>query len=87
LAFDADAVVLVRMGGVLPWRNCVSYRYFWVGAAIVTALVHTDAGSMIMLAVVDWFVRSGHHRGAVFIKSTKAPTDSEAAKSDLGTFW
>ena len=78
-------ILLVRMG-VLTVAQLREYRgYFWVIAAVGTALVTPpDAGSMIMLlAVVGGLYEVGIIAAQLFIKSTKAPaetTESEAAK-------
>ncbi|MBH2009016.1 MAG: twin-arginine translocase subunit TatC [Xanthomonadaceae bacterium] len=85
LAFEVPVAVilLVRMG-VLSVAQLRQYRgYFWVIAAIGTALVTPpDAGSMIMLLmVVGGLYEVGILAAQMFIKSTKAPdTDTEAAK-------
>ena len=86
LAFEVPiaVILLVRMG-VLTVAQLREYRgYFWVAAAIGTALVTPpDAGSMIMLlAVVGGLYEVGILAAQMFLKSTKAPdTDSEVAKS------
>jgi sec-independent protein translocase protein TatC len=87
LAFEVPVavIVLVRMGVVSTaqlrqWRG-----YFWVGAAVVTAMVTPpDAGSMIMLlAVVGALYEVGIVAAQVFVKhTTGAPaetTESETA--------
>ena len=85
LAFEVPiaVVLLVRMG-VITVAQLREYRgYFWVGAAIVTALVTPpDAGSMIMLLmVVGGLYEVGIVAAHMFLKSTKAPdTDTEVAK-------
>ena len=85
LAFEVPiaVVLLVRMG-VISVAQLREYRgYFWVGAAIVTALVTPpDAGSMIMLLmVVGGLYEVGILAAQMFLKSTKAPdTDTEVAK-------
>jgi sec-independent protein translocase protein TatC len=67
--------------GVLSVAQLREYRgYFWVIAAIGTALVTPpDAGSMIMLLmVVGGLYEIGIVAAQVFVKHTKAPdTDSE----------
>ena len=86
LAFEVPiaVILLVRMG-IISVAQLREYRgYFWVGAAIVTALVTPpDAGSMIMLLmVVGGLYEIGILAAQMFLKSTKAPdTDTEAAKS------
>ena len=86
LAFEVPiaVVLLVRMG-VITVAQLREYRgYFWVGAAIVTALVTPpDAGSMIMLlAVVGGLYEVGILAAQMFLKNTKASdADTEAAKN------
>ncbi|WP_341907318.1 twin-arginine translocase subunit TatC [Polaromonas sp. YR568] len=88
LAFEVPiaVILLVRMG-VLTVKQLREYRgYFWVIAAVVTALVTPpDAGSMIMLlAVVGSLYEIGIVAAQLFVKSTKAPdtdADTETAKS------
>jgi sec-independent protein translocase protein TatC len=86
LAFEVPiaVILLVRMG-IISVAQLREYRgYFWVGAAIVTALVTPpDAGSMIMLLmVVGGLYEVGILAAQMFLKSTKAPdTDTEVAKS------
>jgi sec-independent protein translocase protein TatC len=86
LAFEVPiaVILLVRMG-VLTVAQLREYRgYFWVAAAIGTALVTPpDAGSMIMLlAVVGGLYEVGILAAQMFLKSTRAPdTDTEVAKS------
>lgn len=86
LAFEVPVAVilLVRMGVVTvgqlrEWRG-----YFWVVAAIATAMVTPpDAGSMlILLAVVGGLYEVGIVAAQVFVKHTKAPPEEggEAAK-------
>ncbi len=86
LAFEVPiaVILLVRMG-VLTIAQLREYRgYFWVIAAIVTALVTPpDAGSMIMLLmVVGALYEVGILAAQLFVKHTKAPaeTDTEVAK-------
>jgi len=85
LAFEVPVAVilLVRMG-VLTVAQLREYRgYFWVIAAIGTALVTPpDAGSMIMLlAVVGGLYEVGILAAHMFIKRSQAPdADTEAAK-------
>jgi sec-independent protein translocase protein TatC len=82
LAFEVPiaVILLVRMG-VLTVAQLREYRgYFWVGAAVVTALVTPpDAGSMIMLlAVVGSLYEVGIIAAQVFVKHTKAPAAEDA---------
>ncbi len=87
LAFEVPiaVILLVRMG-VLTVAQLREYRgYFWVIAAIGTALVTPpDAGSMIMLlAVVGGLYEVGIVAAQLFVKSTKAvdADATDAAKS------
>mgnify|MGYP000323590921 CR=1 FL=1 len=80
LAFEVPiaVILLVRMG-VLSVAQLREYRgYFWVIAAVGTALVTPpDAGSMIMLlAVVGGLYEVGIVAAQLFIKSTKAPEET-----------
>ena len=82
LAFEVPiaVILLVRMG-VLSVAQLRQYRgYFWVIAAIGTALVTPpDAGSMIMLlGVVGGLYEVGILAALLFVKSTK-PADADAA--------
>jgi sec-independent protein translocase protein TatC len=87
LAFEVPVAVilLVRMGVVTTaqlrqWRG-----YFWVLAAVGTALVTPpDAGSMlILLAVVGGLYEVGILAAQVFLKSTARPAaDDASAASD-----
>ncbi len=82
LAFEVPiaVILLVRMG-VLSVAQLRQYRgYFWVAAAIGTALVTPpDAGSMIMLLmVVGGLYEVGIVAAQVFVRHTKAPEDTEA---------
>jgi sec-independent protein translocase protein TatC len=87
LAFEVPiaVILLVRMG-VLTVAQLREYRgYFWVIAAVGTALVTPpDAGSMLMLlAVVGGLYEVGIIAAQFFIKNTKAAEpspESEAAK-------
>lgn len=85
LAFEVPiaVILLVRMG-VLTVAQLREYRgYFWVIAAVATALVTPpDAGSMIMLlAVVGGLYELGILAALLFVKSTKADdAEAEAAK-------
>ncbi len=82
LAFEVPiaVILLVRMG-VLTVAQLREYRgYFWVIAAIGTALVTPpDAGSMIMLLmVVGALYEVGIVAAQLFVKHTKAPLDADA---------
>jgi sec-independent protein translocase protein TatC len=86
LAFEVPVAVilLVRMGVVTvqqlrQWRG-----YFWVVAAIGTALVTPpDAGSMmILLAVVGGLYEVGIVTAQLFLKKTTAPEESSASTAD-----
>lgn len=85
LAFEVPiaVILLVRMG-VLTVAQLREYRgYFWVIAAVGTALVTPpDAGSMLMLlGVVGGLYEVGILAAHMFVKSTKPPdekTESEA---------
>ncbi len=86
LAFEVPiaVILLVRMG-VLTVAQLRQYRgYFWVIAAVGTALVTPpDAGSMLMLlAVVGGLYEVGIIAALLFLKNTKVPaeTDTEVAK-------
>jgi sec-independent protein translocase protein TatC len=87
LAFEVPiaVILLVRMG-VLTVAQLRDYRgYFWVAAAIGTALVTPpDAGSMLMLlGVVGGLYEVGILAAQLFVKHTKPPEtdgDAEAAK-------
>ncbi|MES2944049.1 MAG: twin-arginine translocase subunit TatC [Pseudomonadota bacterium] len=88
LAFEVPiaVILLVRMG-VLTVAQLREYRgYFWVIAAVGTALVTPpDAGSMLMLlAVVGGLYEVGIVAAQLFVKHTKAPdadAGTETAKS------
>ena len=76
-------ILLVRMG-VLTVAQLRQYRgYFWVIAAIGTALVTPpDAGSMLMLlAVVGGLYEVGIVAAQMFVRSTKAPADESEAEA------
>ena len=84
LAFEVPiaVILLVRMG-ILTVAQLREYRgYFWVIAAVVTALVTPpDAGSMIMLlAVVGGLYEVGIIAAQLFIKNTKAPEEAAASE-------
>lgn len=81
LAFEVPiaVILLVRMG-VISVAQLRQYRgYFWVAAAIGTALVTPpDAGSMIMLLmVVGGLYEIGIVAAQVFVKRTRPADDSE----------
>jgi len=84
LAFEVPiaVILLVRMG-ILTVAQLRQYRgYFWVLAAVATALVTPpDAGSMIMLlGVVGGLYEVGIWAALLFVSHTKAPeTDSDKA--------
>ncbi len=84
LAFEVPiaVILLVRMG-ILTVAQLREYRgYFWVLAAVGTALVTPpDAGSMIMLlGVVGGLYEVGILAAQMFVKHTKAPdTDEDAS--------
>lgn len=83
LAFEVPVAVilLVRMG-VVSVQQLRSWRgYFWVIAAIGTALVTPpDAGSMmILLAVVGGLYEIGIVCAQLFVRSTTAPEEPAAA--------
>ncbi len=85
LAFEVPVavIVLVRMGVVSTTQLRQWRGYFWVGAAVVTAMVTPpDAGSMIMLlAVVGALYEVGIVAAQVFVKhTTGAP--AETTESD-----
>ena len=83
LAFEVPiaVILLVRMG-VLTVAQLRQYRgYFWVIAAVATALVTPpDAGSMLMLlAVVGSLYEVGILADHLFLKNTKAPDADKSA--------
>ena len=85
LAFEVPiaVILLVRMG-VLTVAQLREYRgYFWVIAAVGTALVTPpDAGSMIMLlAVVGGLYEVGIIAAQMFIKNTKTPEDKTESEA------
>ena len=85
LAFEVPiaVILLVRMG-VLTVAQLREYRgYFWVIAAVGTALVTPpDAGSMIMLlGVVGGLYEVGILAAQLFIKSTKAPEEKPESEA------
>jgi sec-independent protein translocase protein TatC len=84
LAFEVPiaVILLVRMG-VLTVAQLREYRgYFWVLAAVGTALVTPpDAGSMLMLlGVVGGLYEVGILAAQLFVKHTKTP-DKEAEET------
>ena len=86
LAFEVPvAVILVVRMGLLTVQQLREWRgYFWVIAAVGTALVTPpDAGSMLMLlAVVGGLYEVGIIAAQIFVKSTKAPEETpETGKS------
>ena len=83
LAFEVPiaVILLVRMG-ILSVAQLRQYHgYFWVVAAVVTALVTPpDAGSMIMLlAVVGGLYEVGILAAQLFVRHTKAPEEASEA--------
>jgi sec-independent protein translocase protein TatC len=81
LAFEVPiaVILLVRMG-VLTVAQLREYRgYFWVIAAVGTALVTPpDAGSMLMLlAVVGGLYEVGILAAKMFVKHTKKPESTD----------
>jgi sec-independent protein translocase protein TatC len=85
LAFEVPVavVLLVRMGIVTAAQLRAWRGYFWVVAAIGTAMVTPpDAGSMlILLAVVGGLYEVGIVAAQMFVKHTKAPDDEAKAAS------
>ena len=85
LAFEVPVavVLLVRMGIVAPAQLREYRGYFWVGAAVVTAMVTPpDAGSMIiLLAVVGGLYEIGIIAAQAFVKHTQAPTEESESAS------
>ncbi|MES2976672.1 MAG: twin-arginine translocase subunit TatC [Pseudomonadota bacterium] len=85
LAFEVPvAVVLIVRMGLLTVEQLRQFRgYFWVIAAVATALVTPpDAGSMIMLlVVVGGLYEVGILAAQLFLKHTKAAPEPEAAES------
>jgi sec-independent protein translocase protein TatC len=83
LAFEVPvAVILVVRMGLVSVKQLREWRgYFWVIAAVGTALVTPpDAGSMLMLlAVVGGLYEVGIIAAQIFIKSTKAPEEKPEA--------
>ena len=86
LAFEVPiaVILLVRMK-VLTVAQLREYRgYFWVAAAVGTALVTPpDAGSMIMLlGVVGSLYEVGILAAQLFVKHTQAPAEAEADSAE-----
>jgi sec-independent protein translocase protein TatC len=87
LAFEVPiaVILLVRMG-ILTVAQLREYRgYFWVIAAVGTALVTPpDAGSMLMLlGVVGGLYEVGILAAQLFVKHSKAPdADASADKAN-----
>jgi sec-independent protein translocase protein TatC len=83
LAFEVPVavIVLVRMGLVTTTQLREWRGYFWVGAAVVTALVTPpDAGSMLMLlGVVGALYEVGIVAAQLFVKHTRAQEAEPAA--------
>ena len=82
LAFEVPVAVIlvVRMGFVTVAQLRAWRGYFWVIAAIATAMVTPpDAGSMlILLAVVGGLYEVGIVAAQLFVKHTKAPAEEGA---------
>ena len=85
LAFEVPvAVIMVVRMGLVTVAQLREYRgYFWVAAAVGTALVTPpDAGSMVMLLmVVGGLYEVGILAAQLFLKHTKAPEPDEADKT------
>src|SRR3954471_7605981 len=83
LAFEVPVavVLLVRMGIVTADQLRAWRGYFWVIAAVGTAMVTPpDAGSMlILLAVVGGLYEVGIVAAQLFVRHTKAPEDKAEA--------
>jgi sec-independent protein translocase protein TatC len=83
LAFEVPVavVLLVRMGIVTADQLRAWRGYFWVAAAVGTAMVTPpDAGSMlILLTVVGGLYEVGIVAAQLFVKHTKAPDDEAKA--------
>jgi sec-independent protein translocase protein TatC len=79
LAFEVPiAVILIVRMGLVTVAQLREYRgYFWVGAAVVTAMVTPpDAGSMIiLLLVVGSLYEVGILAAQLFLTHTQAPKD------------
>ncbi|MBC7375918.1 MAG: twin-arginine translocase subunit TatC [Burkholderiaceae bacterium] len=84
IAFEVPiaVILLVRMGVVTTAQLREHRGYFWVAAAVGTALVTPpDAGSMLMLlAVVGGLYEVGIVLAQAFVRHTKAP-ETEASES------
>jgi sec-independent protein translocase protein TatC len=86
LAFEVPVavVLLVRMG-VLTVAQLREWRgYFWVAAAVVTAMVTPpDAGSMLMLlGVVGGLYEVGIIAAQLFVRHTKKPDEPADSHAD-----
>jgi sec-independent protein translocase protein TatC len=81
LAFEVPvAVILIVRMGLVSVAQLREYRgYFWVAAAVGTALVTPpDAGSMIMLlVVVGGLYEVGIMAAQLFVKHTQGPIESD----------
>ena len=84
LAFEVPiaVILLVRMGVVTVAQLREFRGYFWVAAAVGTALVTPpDAGSMIMLLlVVGGLYEVGIVAAQMFVKHTKAPPEEDTTE-------
>ena len=84
LAFEVPiaVILLVRMGVVTVAQLREFRGYFWVAAAVGTALVTPpDAGSMIMLLlVVGGLYEVGFVAAQMFVKHTKAPPEEDTTE-------
>ena len=89
LAFEVPVaiILLVRMGVVSTTQLREWRGYFWVGAAVVTALVTPpDAGSMLMLlGVVGALYEVGIIAAQMFVKHTRAKEAEPAAPAGTDT--
>jgi sec-independent protein translocase protein TatC len=89
LAFEVPVaiILLVRMGVVSTTQLREWRGYFWVGAAVVTALVTPpDAGSMLMLlGVVGALYEVGIITAQLFVKHTRAKEAEPAAPAGTDT--
>jgi sec-independent protein translocase protein TatC len=89
LAFEVPVaiILLVRMGVVSTTQLREWRGYFWVGAAVVTALVTPpDAGSMLMLlGVVGALYEVGIIAAQLFVTHTRAQEAEPAAPAATST--
>jgi sec-independent protein translocase protein TatC len=89
LAFEVPVaiILLVRMGVVSTTQLREWRGYFWVGAAVVTALVTPpDAGSMLMLlGVVGALYEVGIVAAQLFVKHTRTQEAEPAAPAATST--